>query len=183
MQKLRKMLCSLDAPYVKNIMSLIETQSKATIGTWCLSYAEENILSIYEKAYPEDARPRESLASARAYFAGEIKFCDVKNDCFTAAREARVNPAAQAAARACHQAVAVAHTTRHSLGVICYGAAAIVYDRVGIRETDETYEHLAEIECAKMETALRAGAVENEPNPAVPNWHYFTAEGTLFRQG
>jgi len=177
-----EMLCNIDALYMQSIMGLIETQSKTTIGVWGISYAQEHILPIYEKAYPNDPRPREALASAKAYFAGKIKFSDVQNACFAAAREATGNPAAQAAARACHQATAIAHTTRHSLGLICYGAAAIVYDRVGINESAEAYERMAEEECAKMEAALRAIAVENEPNPANPNWHIFTAPGTLFRR-
>lgn len=87
-----------------------------------------------------------------------------------AARELEADPAAQAAARACGQAAACFHTPTHSLGLAFYGAAAIAYDRVGTAESVETYDRMAAKECAKMEDALRAIAVENEPNPAKINW-------------
>jgi hypothetical protein len=61
MAKVRKVLCSLDAPYIKNFMRLIETQSKATLGNWGLSYVENSILPIYEKGFADD-RPRAALA-------------------------------------------------------------------------------------------------------------------------
>ncbi len=59
---------------------------------------------------------------------------------------------------------------RHS-HVAFYGAAAIAYDRVGIAETAEVYNRIAAEECAKMEAALRAIAVENESNPAKIKWN------------
>jgi hypothetical protein len=180
--KLRKMLCRLDTPYIERFMRMVETQSKATIGNWGLSYAMENILPIYEKAYPYDDRVRLSLRAAQEYFAGERSFREVNNDCSAAAKEARSNPAAEAAARACHQAVALTHTPRHAIGVVFYGTAAIVYNNVGLGETPEIYDRLAEAESAKMEAALRVIAVENEPNPVKINWDTFTGEGTLFRQ-
>ena len=80
------------------------------------------------------------------------------------------NPAAQAAARACGQASACFHAPTHSLGLAFYGAAAIAYDRFGLDEEAEVYDKIAAEECAKMETAFRAAAVENEPNPAKINW-------------
>lgn len=48
MAKLRKMLGAADSPYILSLMSLIETQSKTTIGDWCVDYAE-NISSIFMK--------------------------------------------------------------------------------------------------------------------------------------
>ena len=36
MAKLRKMLGAADSPYILSLMSLIETQSKTTIGDWCV---------------------------------------------------------------------------------------------------------------------------------------------------
>jgi hypothetical protein len=70
----------------------------------------------------------------------------------------------------------------HSLGIVFYGAAAIVYDRVGTGEPTETYERLSEGECAKMEATLRSIAIENEPNPAKIDWRGFTSEKSLFRR-
>ena len=174
MLKSRKMLGSADAPYIISLMRLIDTQSKATIASWCMDYAEAHILPIFEKHCPGDDRPWQAIAAARDWFEGKKKLPEVRqiilHECHAAARELDGNPAAQAAAWACGQASACFHTPTHSLGLAFYGAAAIAYDRVGLDATPEVYDRIAAEECAKMEAALRAVAVEDEPNPAKINW-------------
>ena len=174
MPKLRKMLGAADSPYIVSLMRLIETQSKSAIASWCMDYCEAHILPIFEKHCPGDNRPRMAIAASRDWFDGKKKLPEVKNvilnECHAAARELNDNPIAQAAARACEQAAACFHTPTHSLGLAFYGAAAIAYDRVGLDEKPEIYDQIAAGECAKMEAALRAVAVENEPNPAKINW-------------
>lgn len=174
MPKLRKMLGAADSPYIVSLMRLIETQSKATIASWCMDYCETHILPIFEKHCPGDDRPRHAIAASRDWFNGKKKLPEVKNiilnECHAAARELDGNPAAQAAARACGQASACFHTPTHSIGLAFYGAAAIAYDRIGVNEKPEVYNQIAAEECAKMEAALRAVAVENEPNPAKIKW-------------
>ena len=175
MPKLRKMLGAADSPYIIFLMRLIETQSKATIAEWCMDYCEEYILPIFEKHCSGDGRPRHAIAAARDWFEGRKKLPEVKNiilnECHAAARELDADPAAQAAARACGQASACFHTPTHSLGLAFCGAAAIDYDRVGTGESAEVYDRIAAEECAKMEAALRAVAVQSEPNPAKINWN------------
>ena len=162
MAKIRKMLGKSDSPYIISLMRLIETQSKLTITEWCISYAEEHILPIFEKECPSDFRPRRALSAARDWLAGKVKFPVVKqiilHECHAAARELYKNPVAQAAARACGQAAAVLHTPTHSLGLTFYGSVAIAYSRLGLNETEEIYDQCAAEECAKMETALRQAA-------------------------
>ncbi len=174
MKKLRKMLGSADAPYIVSLMRLIETQSKETIAAWCLDYTEVHILPIFERRCPGDGRPRMALDASRAWFEGRKKLPEVKsiilNECHAAARALEDDPAAQAAARTCGQAAACFHTPTHSLGLALYGAAAIAYDRVGTAQSAQTYDRIAAEECAKMEDALRAIAVQNEENPARINW-------------
>ena len=176
MPKLRKMLGAADSPYIVSLMRLIETQSKATVASWCMDYCEEHILPIFEKHCPGDNRPRMAIAASRDWFDGKKKLPEVKNiilnECHAAARELDGNPAAQAAARTCGQAAACFHIPTHSLGLAFYGAAAIAYDRAGLNEKpEEVYDLIAAEECARMEAALRAIAVENEPNPAKINWN------------
>lgn len=174
MPKLRKMLGKADSPYIVSLMRLIETQSKATIANWCMDYAEAHILPIFEKECPGDSRPHMALHASRQWFEGKVKLPEVKriilDECHAAARELEGKPAAQAAARAIGQATACFHTPTHSLGLAFYGAAAIAYDRVGLNEKPAVYDQIAAEECAKMEAALRAVAVENEPNPAKISW-------------
>lgn len=46
-----------------------------------------------------------------------------------------------------------------------------VMNRIGIDAEAEVYERIAAEECARMEAALHAVAVESEPSPAKINWN------------
>lgn len=173
--KLRKMLGSADSPAAKALMQLIDSQSKATICNWCIGYAKEEFLPIFEKHCPNDTRPKRALEAAQEYLAGNVKFSEVKdiilNACHAAARELDSNPAAQAAARACGQASAVVHTLTHSLGLYFYGAAAVAYDRLGTQEKPDAYSAVADEVGADLIASLSAIAVKAEPNPVNLTWH------------
>lgn len=175
MKKLRKMIGKYDDDYMVELMRLIETQSKETIAKWCMDYAENFILPIYKKYYPNDDRPKMALDASRDWFNGFMKLPEVKdiilNSCHQAAREAEDNPAAQAAARTIGQASACFHTPTHSMGLAFYGGAAVAYDKLGLEATDEEYAKVAREEVLKMTEALRKVAVKDEPNKAKLNWH------------
>ena len=174
MPKYRKMLSDINAPYLQSLMHCIETQSKETLANWSIAYARAHILPIYEKAYPGDIRPQNALDAAKDWLRGKVKLPFVKdiilNQCHAAAREAESSPAAQAAARACGQAAATIHTPTHSLGLALYGALAVAYDTKGLDADWELLVSAAAEECAKMEEALRAVSVVDEPKPAKINW-------------
>jgi len=174
MAKYRKMLNNWKAPYIQSLMRLIETQSKTTLANWCISYAEEHILPIYESAYPSDFRLRDTLKAAKNWLAGNVKLPEVKtvilNGAHAAAREADGNPAAQAAARTVGQCAATVHSATHCIGLAFYGALAVAYHSLGTDTPWEQLEQYAAGECVKMETALRAVSVKNETNPAIINW-------------
>ncbi|MCL2671632.1 MAG: hypothetical protein FWF10_06320 [Clostridiales bacterium] len=181
-KKLRKMLGTADSPYIVSLMRLIETQSKVTVANWCMDYAETHMLPLFQKHFPVNKPynslqngPKNTLKVAREFLAGKTPFYYAKNiilnSCHYPARELGDNPIAQAAARACGQACSSVHVPTHALAFCFYAAAALAYDRVGLDETPEVYNRLAAEECAKMETALRAVAVEDEPNPAKYNWN------------
>jgi hypothetical protein len=95
----------------------------------------------------------------------------ILNECHAAAREAEGSPAAQAAARTCGQAAATIHAPAHSLGLALYGALAIAYDKLGADADWDALVYAAAGECAKMEAALRAVAVEDELKSAKINWN------------
>lgn len=151
----RKTLGSRGSPYIQPLAQLLAAQDKTTVASWCIGYAQEHLLPIYETAYPGDARPRHALAAARDWLAGRVKLPAVKhiilNECHAAAREAEANPAAQAAARACGQAASCIHTPGHALGIVFYGTAAIAYARVGTGAAPAVYQQIAAEECARME--------------------------------
>ena len=174
-KKLRKTLGDVYSPSCIELRNLIDAQSKDTIRAWCLAYAENKVLPIFEKRRPGDIRPRNAVNAAYDYINGRIKFTVVRNiilnDCHAAAREQEADPIAQAAARAVGQGAAVVHVLTHSLGLYFYAAAAVAYDRIGLDATTEAYAAIAEEVCADYADALRAVAVENEPNPAKLKWN------------
>lgn len=170
----RKTLGAANSPYIESLMRLIETQSKTTICNWCVGFAEEHLLPVFERSQPGDTRARAALDAARSWLAGDIKLPAAKVfilDCHAAARELDANPIAQAAARACGQAASAIHAATHSLGVAFYGAAAVAYERLGLNAAAAEYDAAAAAFCAEYEGALRAVAVENEPKPAKINWN------------
>lgn len=173
MAKHRKMLSDWEAPYIQSLVRLAETQSKATLANWCIDYSESRLLPIYEAEYPDDLRPRKAIIAARDWLSGRIKLPQAKAyilECHVAAREAAENPSVQAAARAIGQSASAIHSASHCVGLALYGALAAAYDALGIDADWRELERFATQECGRMEAALRAVAVENEPNPAKMTW-------------
>lgn len=173
MPKTRKMLSDWDAPYIQALVKLIETQSKTTLANWCVDYSERRMLPLFEAQYPDDSRPKQALGAAREWLSGAIKLPQAKAAilaCHAAAREVETNPAAQAAARAIGQSASTVHAAGHCIGLAFYGALAAAYDTLGMNAPWEQLERYAAEECGRMLDALRAVAVENEPNPAQINW-------------
>ena len=173
MPKTRKMLTNWEAPYIQALVRLIETQSKVTLVSWVISYAEGVLLPIWAKHFPDDQRPQDALTAARRWMSGEIKLPQAKAAillCHEAAREAEGSPAAQAAARAIGQSAAAIHSPRHCVGLPLYGSLAVAYDTLGPDTAWAQLEQCAAGECGHMLEALRAVAVEDEPNPAKIVW-------------
>lgn len=173
MAKTRKALSDWDAPYIRALMGLIETQSKQTLLRWALDYSQRVLLPIWDKHAPGDPRPQNALEAARRWLAGEIKLPQAKTDilaCHAAARQAEGSPAAQAAARAVGQSVSTIHSARHSIGLAFYGSLAQAYDELGAQAPWVQLESRAAKACGEMLEALRAVSAANEPNPAKINW-------------
>jgi hypothetical protein len=173
MSKVRKMLSDWEAPYIRSLAKLIETQSKATLAIWAIDYSERVILPLWSKYYSADLRPQKALYAAREWLSGAIKLPRAKTailDCHAAARDADANSVAQAAARAIGQSASTIHSARHCIGLALYGAIAVAYDTLGTKAQWEQLEKCAADECGRMLDALRSVAVENEPNPAKIDW-------------
>jgi hypothetical protein len=168
------MLSDWKAPYIQSLMKLIETQSKETLAHWAVDYAEQVILPLWNKhSRMDDLRPQNALNAAREWLSGTIKLPQAKSvilECHSAAREADGNPVAQAAARAIGQSASTTHSARHCIGLVFYGALAVAYSQLGTAAPWDQIEQCAAEECGRMEAALRAVAVENEPNPAKIDW-------------
>lgn len=173
MPKPKKMLSDCGAPYMQSLMSLIVTQSESTLAHWAINYAEQILLPLWNRDYPEDPRPQQALKVARECLSGAAGLPQAKEAvlaCRTAAREADAQPAAQAAARAIGQCVSTIHSAGQCIGLPLYGALAVAYDALGTSASWEQLERRAAEECGRMLGALQAVSVDGEPNPAKINW-------------
>ena len=167
------MLSDWQAPSIQALMALISTQSKPTLAHWAVDYAEQFILPLWTKAYPDDLRPQQALQAARNWLAGTIKLPAAKAAilaCHAAARESEANPIAQTAARAIGQCASTIHSARHCIGLAFYGALAVAYDKLGTEAQWEQLQLAAAEECGRMLAALQAVAVADEPHPAKIDW-------------
>ena len=73
MPKARKILSDWKAPYIQSLMKLIETQSKAMLAIWAVDYAEQVILPLWSRYYPNNPRPQNALNAACEWLSGSIK--------------------------------------------------------------------------------------------------------------
>lgn len=178
MKKLRKTLGNFDCQQIRSLARLAETQSKRTLCLWSINYAEAYLLPVFERAFPDDTRPREALINSRGWLEGRVKFADAKdtnNGAHNAATAAEGYPAAQAAARAIAHASLTIHVSAHCMGIAFYGSAALAYTQLGLGAAQEEYLVVAQQAWSEMEDALRKIAVENEPNPARLDWSFWNS--------
>ena len=85
----------------------------------------ERLLPVFEADRPEDSRLSDALDGARQFAAGRLSIGPMRKlafGCHAAAREAST---ATAVARACGQAVAVAHMAGHSREIVRYTSKAL----------------------------------------------------------
>src|SRR4051812_41275046 len=94
------------------------------LALWAAACAE-HVLHLFESIQPEDPRPREAIAHARAWVRGEVTMMRARaagGHAMGAARPLR--GAARHAAYAAGQAAAVAHVPAHELGAAAYAIKA-----------------------------------------------------------
>jgi hypothetical protein len=90
------------------------------------------VLPLFEKAYPEDDRPRKAIEKCREWVrTGIFKMADIRRaslDAHAAARKAKGNDKACFAARAAGQSVATAHVPQHAFGAAYYSLKIAALD-------------------------------------------------------
>ena len=104
--------------------SLGETDRRL-VADWAADCAER-VLPLFESEVPNDDRPRDAIARARAFSRGELDAAGEIRRRFVAGRAAAAagSPAAVAAARSAAQAAGVAHMGAHALGAAAYAVKA-----------------------------------------------------------
>lgn len=101
------------------------------VAGWAADCAER-VLWLFEAQAPDDTRPRDAIARARAFARGELDVASQIRRRFAGSAAAReVGAPAAAAAKAAGQAAAVAHMGAHALGAAAYAAQA-----AGLAATD-----------------------------------------------
>ncbi len=95
------------------------------VAAWAADCAER-VLGLFEVEAPDDDRPRDAIARARAFARGELGTAEEIRRRFVAGRAASAvsGQPAVAAARAAAQASGVAHMGAHALGAAAYAAKA-----------------------------------------------------------
>lgn len=103
----------------------ISEEKHKFLAVWAADCAG-HVLSLYEKEYPEDKRPRKAIEAARAWAKEEIKAGEARKSALAAhaaAREAKI-PEAIAAARAAGHAAATTHVYSHAKHAASYAIKA-----------------------------------------------------------
>jgi hypothetical protein len=103
-------------------------EDQIAMATWAADCAER-VLPFFERAYPEDDRPRNAIEACRRWAGtGVFRMAEIRGASLAAhaaAREAKGNDAACFAARAAGQAVATAHVPQHAFGAAYYALKAV----------------------------------------------------------
>lgn len=103
----------------------LDDTNRRLVAAWAADCAE-HVVGLFELEAPDDDRPRDAIARARAYSRGELDAAGEIRRRFVAGRAASgvSAPSAIAAARSAGQAAGVAHMGAHALGAAAYAAKA-----------------------------------------------------------
>lgn len=169
MAKLRKMLGNIEDPYILELMKLIETQSQVTLSRWAIDWIEIHHFSSFE----ENHRLREIKEEIKEYLNGTKKLNEVKpllKEANTMAKECK-DLLEEISVRAIAVALGIITNPANALGFTFYSVAAMIYQKEGLNETRETYDHLAHLEYQKVLESLKNVAKMNEENPVKVKWY------------
>jgi hypothetical protein len=125
-------------------MKKYDKEEQKLMAAWAADCAER-VLPFFEKAFPEDNRPRQAIDACRTWVqTGLFKMAEIRGASLAAhaaAREAKANSAACFAARAAGQAVATAHVPQHAFGGAYYALKAIAAVDLPSAEKNVLKEH------------------------------------------
>jgi hypothetical protein len=111
----------------KSVYKKYSREDQRSLATWAAVCAER-VLPLFEKAFPNDDRPRKAIEVCRTWVrTGVFRMVEIRAASLAAhaaARDAKENDAACYAARAAGQAVATAHVPQHAYGSAYYALKA-----------------------------------------------------------
>jgi len=134
------------------MMELVRITNQKTLAQWAIDCAKR-VLPYFEDKYPKDNRPRQALETLKEWIkTGIFKMSVIRKaslDSHAAARDCVEDSPAKSAARACGQAVATAHVSRHAYGSAIYAQQAIFRasnlndtEKAASKERDWQYKRL-----------------------------------------
>lgn len=144
------------------------------IARWAVDCVE-HVLPIFERARPDDTRPRDALDVARAWIRGDVPMKTAHTTAFIANAAGRDQAApVKYAALAAGQAVAVAHVAAHGLGAAAYAIRAAAADAAA-RGEDADAARLAERDRqrGRIPTELRDLVLDDQRRRSAICWHVF----------
>ena len=122
----------------------LEDADHHRLAVWAADCAE-HVLDHFERARPDDDRPRRAIELARAWARGEVTMTESRTAAGHANAAARdQSTAPRWAAFAAAQAAAVAHVAAHELGAAAYAIKAV---RAAAPEGEEVGEAAGRLEC------------------------------------
>ncbi len=102
----------------------LEDETHRRLALWAADCAE-HVLGLFERECPGDERPRNAVATARAWARGEVSMIQARRAAYAAHDAAKgAAGAAVLAARAAGHAAATAHMADHELGAAAYAIKA-----------------------------------------------------------
>jgi immunity protein 5 of polymorphic toxin system len=103
----------------------LEDADHHRLALWAAECAE-HVLGLFERARPDDRRPRRAIELARAWVRGEATMTEARTAAGHANAAARdLTGAPRFAAYAAAQAAVVAHVAAHELGAAAYAIRAV----------------------------------------------------------
>ncbi|WP_354593711.1 putative immunity protein [Frigoribacterium sp. PvP054] len=144
----------------------LSENDRRLVAAWAADCAER-VLPLFEAEVPEDDRPRDGIARARAFSRGELSAAGEIRRRFVAGRAAQstASPAGKAAAWSAAQAAGVAHMGAHALGAAAYAAKAAELAAPGGGEAEVRWQvqHMSRSVRAALRTLPLLG--ENSSGP------------------
>lgn len=136
----------------------LSESDRRLVAAWAADCAGR-VLPLFEREAPDDERPRDAIARARAYARGELDSAGEIRRRFVAGRAAGsvTSLAAIAAARSAAQTSGVAHMGAHALGAAAYAVKAVSIDR-----TDDVDAEI-DWQVQRMTPAVRAALHQLPP--------------------
>lgn len=114
-------------------MKKVDDKEHKLLALWAADCAE-HVLPLFEDYYPEDDRPRQAIAAARAWVLGNLKITEARKFALAAHAAARnaTRPESIAAARSAGHAAATAHVPSHAKYAASYAAESTIDPKIEI---------------------------------------------------